>query len=141
MTRRDWLAGAAAIAARAQSSALYAYVGCYTTAQRYARGDGIHVYRVDATSGGGPIKLRFALTETEVITEIEDSGHGIAPEVLDHLFEAFVTFGKPRGTGLGLSITQKIIEEHHGKISARNRPGGGAIFSFTLPRSDANLAA
>jgi signal transduction histidine kinase len=96
---------------------------------------------VDAMSGGGEIKVRFALTETEVITEIEDSGHGIAPEVLDHLFEAFVTFGKPRGTGLGLSITQKIIEEHHGKISARNRPGGGAIFSFTLPRSDANPAA
>src|SRR5438876_12359965 len=52
MTRRDWLAGAAAMGmARAQSSALYAYVGCYTTAQRNARGDGIHVYRVDAATG------------------------------------------------------------------------------------------
>jgi signal transduction histidine kinase len=83
---------------------------------------------------GGRLKLRYHLTEDAVVTEIEDSGTGIAPEILDHLFEAFVTFGKPRGTGLGLSITQRIIEEHGGKISARNQPGGGAIFSFTLPR-------
>jgi len=53
MTRRALLGSVAASAvARAQSrgnaNALYAYVGCYTTAQRYARGDGIHVYRVDA---------------------------------------------------------------------------------------------
>jgi signal transduction histidine kinase len=89
---------------------------------------------VDAMPKGGVIKLRFQLADHEVITEIEDAGKGIAPEVVDHLFEAFVTFGKPRGTGLGLSITRKIIEEHHGKISARNRPGGGAIFSFSLPR-------
>jgi signal transduction histidine kinase len=89
---------------------------------------------VDAMPKGGVIKLRFDLTDREVITEIEDTGRGIAPEVVDRLFEAFVTFGKPRGTGLGLSITRKIVEEHQGKMSARNRPGGGAIFSFRLPR-------
>ena len=89
---------------------------------------------VDAMPDGGKIKLRFHLTPREVFTEIEDTGRGIAPEVIEHLFEAFVTFGKARGTGLGLSITQKIIEEHGGKISARNQPGGGAVFSFTLPR-------
>src|SRR5215471_7593814 len=48
MTRRGWISGAAAaMVARAQpGGALYAYVGCFTSAQRYARGDGIHVYRV-----------------------------------------------------------------------------------------------
>ncbi|HTP35721.1 MAG TPA: lactonase family protein [Candidatus Acidoferrales bacterium] len=56
MTRRAWLGGAAAaLAARAQSARtagpLFAYVGCYTTAQRYARGDGIHVYRVEEGPG------------------------------------------------------------------------------------------
>ena len=53
MTRREWIGGAAAaIVARAQSGgALYAYVGCFTSPQRYARGDGIHVYRVDRESG------------------------------------------------------------------------------------------
>ena len=89
---------------------------------------------VDAMPSGGIVKLRFKLTDTEVETEIEDSGSGIAPEVIDHLFEPFVTFGKSKGTGLGLSITQKIVEEHGGKISARNQPGSGAVFSFTLPR-------
>jgi 6-phosphogluconolactonase (cycloisomerase 2 family) len=58
MTRRAWLGGAAVLAAgaRAQSGrpnqARFAYVGCYTTAQRYARGDGIHVYRIDPATGG-----------------------------------------------------------------------------------------
>src|SRR5947209_971956 len=62
MTRREWLtATAAAIAARAQSTgapaALFAYVGCYTSAERYARGDGIHVYRVDpATAAWTPVQ-------------------------------------------------------------------------------------
>jgi 6-phosphogluconolactonase (cycloisomerase 2 family) len=55
MTRRELIGGAAATAlARAQSGgegALYAYTGCYTTAQRYARGDGVHVYRVDRETG------------------------------------------------------------------------------------------
>jgi signal transduction histidine kinase len=92
---------------------------------------------IDAMAGGGKIKLRFQLTDREVITEIEDTGRGIAPEVIDRLFEAFVTFGKPSGTGLGLSISQRIIEEHQGKISARNQPGGGAVFSFTLSRRPA----
>ncbi|HEY2953543.1 MAG TPA: ATP-binding protein [Verrucomicrobiae bacterium] len=87
----------------------------------------------EAMPQGGRIKLRFKTTDGEVITEVEDTGKGIAPEVAEQLFEAFVTFGKPKGTGLGLSITQRIVEEHQGKISARNSPAGGAIFSFTLP--------
>ena len=77
--------------------------------------------------------MRFRVTDSELITEIEDTGPGIAPEVVDKLFEAFVTFGKPRGTGLGLCISKRIVEEHDGKMSARNQPGGGAVFSFTLP--------
>ncbi len=57
MTRRGFLGGSLTVAAlRAQRNpgahAVFAYVGCYTTAQRYARGDGIHVYRVDPKSGG-----------------------------------------------------------------------------------------
>ncbi len=88
----------------------------------------------EAMPQGGRIQLRFKTTDNEVVTEVEDTGKGIAPEVAEQLFEAFVTFGKPRGTGLGLSITQRIVEEHGGKISARNSAAGGAIFAFTLPR-------
>lgn len=89
---------------------------------------------VDALPEGGKITLHFHVTPAEVITEIEDSGRGIAPEILDQLFEAFATYGKPRGTGLGLSISKRIVEEHGGHIYARNVIGGGALFGFSLPR-------
>jgi signal transduction histidine kinase len=88
---------------------------------------------VDEMPTGGIIKMHFRTTPTELTTEIEDTGQGIAPQILDKLFEAFETFGKARGTGLGLSIAQKIVEEHGGRIYARNVPNGGALFGFTLP--------
>jgi len=88
----------------------------------------------DAMPQGGRLTLRFQATETEVVTEIEDTGQGIAPEMTGHLFEMFATHGKAHGTGLGLSICKRIIEDHHGWISARNQPGRGAVFSFGLPR-------
>jgi len=87
----------------------------------------------DAMPDGGKISLRIHPTRTEVVTEIQDSGPGIAPEIADHLFEAFATHGKAHGTGLGLSICKRIIEDHHGWISARSEPGQGAVFSFGLP--------
>jgi two-component system, NtrC family, C4-dicarboxylate transport sensor histidine kinase DctB len=61
---------------------------------------------------------------------IEDSGTGIAPEVLTHLFEPFVTT-KPRGRGLGLglAITQRLVHAFGAQISASNVPGGGARFT------------
>ncbi|HUA66252.1 MAG TPA: ATP-binding protein [Alphaproteobacteria bacterium] len=84
---------------------------------------------------GGRITMRFQQGGNEMITEIEDEGPGIAPEVAAKLFQPFVTFGKPHGTGLGLSICKRIIEDHGGRISAHNAaaPAHGAIFSFTLP--------
>jgi signal transduction histidine kinase len=87
----------------------------------------------DAMRAGGDVRVRFHLTSREVITELQDGGPGIAPQVMDRLFEAFATFGKDHGTGLGLCICKKIVEDHHGWITARNEPGGGAVFSFALP--------
>ncbi|MDB6064264.1 MAG: Cyclic nucleotide-binding protein [Pedosphaera sp.] len=87
----------------------------------------------DAMPSGGKIFIRFQVADDQVITEIEDSGTGIAPEIADRLFDAFATHGKAHGTGLGLSISKKIVEDHHGTISTRNEPGRGAIFVFALP--------
>ena len=84
-------------------------------------------------SEGGKISVRVLPNEKEVVTEIEDAGPGIAPEIADRLFEAFATHGKAHGTGLGLSICKRIIEDHDGWIAARNEPGRGAVFSFGLP--------
>ena len=87
----------------------------------------------DVMLNGGKIFLRFQVTETEIITEIEDTGPGIASEIGDKLFQAFVTFGKTHGTGLGLSICKKIVEDHQGRIWVRSEPDRGAIFCFALP--------
>jgi signal transduction histidine kinase len=85
--------------------------------------------------GGGTVKVRFSEIGQEVVTELEDTGKGIAPQILDRLFEAFATYGKANGTGLGLSICKKIVQDHHGRITGSNVPGGGALFTFTLPLS------
>jgi signal transduction histidine kinase len=87
----------------------------------------------DATPEGGRIIFRFRAKPKEIVTEVEDTGPGIAPEIAGQLFEAFVTYGKANGTGLGLTISKRIIEDHRGWITARNEPGRGAVFSFGLP--------
>jgi len=68
------------------------------------------------------------------IVSISDSGAGIAPEALPHIFNPFFTT-KPRGagTGLGLSISDGIVREHRGVLRARSEPGRGATFEVELP--------
>lgn len=63
---------------------------------------------------------------------VADDGPGIPPDVLDTIFEPFVTT-KETGTGLGLSICQRIATAHHGQLVAANRPYSGAQFTLTLP--------
>ncbi len=89
----------------------------------------------EAMSGGGVIQFSFAVENKQVITTLTDTGPGIAPEIAEKLFTAFVTHGKPNGTGLGLSICRRIIEDHRGRITGGNAPGGGAQFRFSLPLS------
>ena len=88
---------------------------------------------MDAMPQGGKLIFRFTLDGRAVLTEVEDSGPGIAPEMENKLFEPFTTHGKPEGTGLGLTICKRIIEDHKGRIYSRVEPGRGAIFGFTLP--------
>lgn len=77
-----------------------------------------------------------------VMFTISDSGTGIAPEVLAHLFEPFVTT-KPRGRGLGLglAITSRLVEGFGGRISAENVPGGGARFRIDFVAATAQGTA
>jgi signal transduction histidine kinase len=88
---------------------------------------------MDMMRQGGKIFLRFQLNENEVITEMEDTGPGIAPEIAGKLFQPFATHGKAHGTGLGLSICKKIIEDHGGKIWVKGEARRGATFCFSLP--------
>ena len=76
-----------------------------------------------------------AAPDKMVEISVSDTGGGIAPEIADQLFQPFVTT-KSQGMGVGLSISRTIIESHGGSITQRPNPGGGTIFTFTLPAVD-----
>ena len=65
---------------------------------------------------------------------VQDAGTGFDPQAADRLFEGFYTT-KNDGMGIGLSISRSIIENHHGRLSARLNDGPGATFSFSIPRT------
>jgi two-component system sensor kinase FixL len=67
-----------------------------------------------------------------VAISVADTGSGIPAEVMDRLFQPFVT-SKPHGMGVGLSISRSIVEGHGGKLEVKENPGGGTIFRLTLP--------
>jgi PAS domain S-box-containing protein len=78
------------------------------------------------------ISTRKAEEPFSLLVEVRDSGPGLMPETLEHLFDAFYTT-KPGGLGMGLSISRSIIEAHHGRLWATNIAPHGAAFHFTLP--------
>jgi two-component system NtrC family sensor kinase len=83
---------------------------------------------------GGAIEVRTALVGSAIELEVADSGSGIEEAHLAKIFDPFFTTKEEgRGTGLGLAVTYAIVREHGGRIAARNRPGGGALFVVTLP--------
>ena len=67
-----------------------------------------------------------------IMVEVKDSGCGIPARNIPKLFTHFFT-SKPDGLGMGLSISRSIIEEHGGKLNAKNNPDRGATFYFTIP--------
>jgi signal transduction histidine kinase len=64
---------------------------------------------------------------------VQDSGQGIDPSDLDHIFDRFYKSSDSGGMGLGLSIAKYLVEAHGGKIWAESEPGQGTKISFTLP--------
>jgi len=75
--------------------------------------------------------------ERELKVVVSDAGEGIAPADLPRLFTPFFS-RRAGGFGLGLAISQRIVDEHHGRISAANRPGGGAEMTVVVPLRDAS---
>lgn len=72
---------------------------------------------------------------------VRDNGHGMPPEVLSRIFEAFYTTKAPgKGTGLGLATAQNIIQEHGGWIECDSRVGEGTVFRIYLPRVSEQVA-
>jgi signal transduction histidine kinase len=83
-------------------------------------------------SGGRLIVSTEVVDKKEVLLTVSDTGPGIEPELLPHIFDAFVT-SKDSGTGLGLTITYDIIHHHNGRIQAENNPDQGATFKIWFP--------
>jgi len=77
---------------------------------------------------GGNIFLRFQFNAVEIITEVEDTGPGIAPEVAGKIFQPFATHGKAHGAGLGLSIAKKSSRTTAGKFPRAAKPGAARSF-------------
>jgi signal transduction histidine kinase len=89
---------------------------------------------------GGELMLQSQRDGDRVRISIEDTGPGIPPEHLPHIFDRFYKADAsrsgttiPSGSGLGLSIVQTIVRRHGGEVRARNRPAGGASFEMILP--------
>jgi two-component system OmpR family sensor kinase len=96
------------------------------------------------TPKGGTIDLSLADQDGAVSITVRDTGIGIAPGDLPHIFERFwradparSRTGERPGTGLGLAITKWIAEAHGGGITVQSRPGRGTIFTVRLPRAGA----
>jgi PAS domain S-box-containing protein len=84
----------------------------------------------------GTITIHAEARAGEVLLSVTDTGRGISPEVLPHIFDRyFTTTPGGRGTGIGLYVAKEIIEAHGGRIWATSEPGHGSTFSFTLPRT------
>jgi signal transduction histidine kinase len=88
------------------------------------------------TAPGGAVKVSWARRESEVVVAVSDTGRGIAPEHLPHVFRPFWQSGNggPRsGLGLGLVISRAIIEAHGGRIWIESPPGAGTTVHFSIP--------
>jgi signal transduction histidine kinase len=87
---------------------------------------------LDALPEGGTITVSATRDGNLVIMQVNDTGAGIAEDDLPLIFEPFFS-RKGAGTGLGLSITQRIVEEHRGRIDVTSTLGQGTTFSIALP--------
>lgn len=88
------------------------------------------------TDPGGRVTIRAGRADGGVRFAVEDTGAGIAPEELPHVFDRFWKKRRGRGrqgAGLGLAIVRGIVEGHGGTVAVRSKPGEGSRFSFTIP--------
>jgi signal transduction histidine kinase len=85
-----------------------------------------------AMPDGGRLRLSGSAGRDAITIVVEDSGVGVDQEVLDHVFEPFMTT-RSSGTGLGLAIVQRLVEAHQGQVSLENLATGGVRVTVTLP--------
>jgi signal transduction histidine kinase len=94
------------------------------------------------TPRGGTIRLRAERSGASIVLTVSDSGDGIAPEHLPHIFDRFYKTASAsgmasRGSGLGLSIVKAVVERHGGRVSAASTLGAGTTIRMELPAAEA----
>jgi len=96
---------------------------------------------IDAMPRGGNLWLdaRLSDDESEIEIQVRDDGAGIAPDILPHIFEPFLTTKESgHGVGLGLAISRGIVERHNGRIEVKSELGRGTTFNISLPTQAAD---
>jgi heavy metal sensor kinase len=91
------------------------------------------------TPAGGRVTVSLDSRGGDIAIRVADTGTGIAPEIVPHVFERFFRGDKARsrqdgGFGLGLAIVKWVAESHHGTVELASTPGAGSTFTVTLPR-------
>jgi two-component system sensor histidine kinase HydH len=87
---------------------------------------------LQAMPDGGVLQVELQSDKSRATIRISDSGIGIPPENIPHIFEPFWT-SKARGTGLGLALCRKVGREHGGSLTVESVVGVGTTFTMTLP--------
>jgi two-component system sensor histidine kinase BaeS len=87
------------------------------------------------TPPGGAIQVRYEIRATprQALITIQDSGSGIPPDDMPHIFDRFYKARDSTGMGLGLPIAKSLVEAHGGLITAHSLAGQGARIQITLP--------
>ena len=93
---------------------------------------------LEAMKDGDEIAITVGSDDNDVAVTIRDSGAGMSPEQLSHLFEPYRTT-KAGGSGLGLMVTSRIVHDHGGTIAAESTPGEGSSFTVKLPRIERRI--
>ena len=92
---------------------------------------------------GGTLRVEVRPARHEGLNGVQvtlaDAGHGVPENLLEEIFNPFVTT-KKNGVGLGLSIVSKIVDSHHGSIHVENAPQGGAVFTLFFPLGETGVA-
>src|SRR5256885_13425956 len=88
---------------------------------------------IESTGRAGQITVVGRLTDHHVLVTVDDTGPGVAPEIIDRVFEPFFSTKAEHGTGLGLAISFGLVRGMGGRMWMQNVEGGGARLSFELP--------